>query len=136
MNTSSPYVAIVDDDASVRKALARLLVASALNTRTYASAQEFFGSLKIEIPACLIVDLQMPDMTGLELHGELLRTGIAIPTIVTTAHDDAGCRERCSLTGATYLLKPFDQALLIGAINRAIRRSEIAGHRGTQFAAK
>jgi len=73
MNAPAPYVAIVDDDASVRKALARLLFASAFDARTYASAQQFLTSLGHAIPQCLIVDLQMPEMTGLELHSELVR---------------------------------------------------------------
>ena len=121
MNAPAPYIAIVDDDASVRKALARLLGASALNPQTYASGQQFLKSLEYAVPRCLIVDLQMPEMTGLELHGELLRAGIEIPTIITTAHDDAGCADRCRSAGVTYLIKPFDQVTLISAINKAIR---------------
>jgi FixJ family two-component response regulator len=122
MNAPAPYVAVVDDDASVRKALARLLGASAFHARTYASAQQFLKSLQDAIPQCLIVDLQMPEMTGLELHSELLRAGFEIPTIITTAHDDAGCSDRCRAGGVAYLLKPFDQATLIDAINNATRR--------------
>ena len=83
MNAPAPYIAIVDDDASVRKALARLLGASALNPQTYASGQQFLKSLEHAVPRCLIVDLQMPEMTGLELHSELLRAGIEIPTILS-----------------------------------------------------
>ena len=122
MNSLTPHIAIVDDDASVRRAFARLLRASALDTRAYASARDFFQSLKKEVPDCLIVDLQMPEMTGLELHSELLQLGMEIPTIIATAHDDAGCRERCHAAGATFLLKPFNLAALMVAMNMASRR--------------
>ncbi len=116
-------IAIVDDEASVRKALARLLSASALNSRTYASAREFLDSLASDVPECLIVDLQMPEMTGLELQGELLRAGVKIPTIVITAHNEESFREQCRAAGAAaYLLKPLDEATLIAAIKAAIER--------------
>jgi FixJ family two-component response regulator len=124
MNAPTQYIAIVDDDASVRKALARLLGASEIGSRTYASAREFLESLANEIPECLIVDLQMPEMTGLELQGRLSRAGVKIPTVVITAHDELGCRERCRAAGAAaYLLKPLDEAKLIAAINTATGRS-------------
>jgi FixJ family two-component response regulator len=116
------YVAIVDDDASVRKALARLLRVFAIRSQTYGSAREFLDSLPSGVPECLIVDLHMPEMTGLELQGELVRTGARIPTIVITAHNETGYREQCRAAGATaYLLKPLDEHTLIAAINTAIR---------------
>jgi FixJ family two-component response regulator len=115
------YVAIVDDEASVRRALARLLGASAFKSRTYASAREFLDSLAYDVPACLIVDLQMPDMTGLELQGALLRSRVKIPTIVITALNEDGFRDRCRAAGAAaYLLKPLDEITLFAAINTAI----------------
>jgi FixJ family two-component response regulator len=117
------YVAIVDDDASVRKALARLLRVFAIDSQTYGSAREFLQSLPSGVPECLIVDLQMPEMTGLELQGELSRVGARIPTIVITAHNELGYRERCQAAGAAaYLLKPLDENTLIAAINSAIGR--------------
>jgi len=123
IRTPAARIAIVDDEASVRKALARLLSASALNSRTYASAREFLDSLASDVPECLIVDLQMPEMTGLELQGELLRAGVKIPTIVITAHNEESFREQCRAAGAAaYLLKPLDEATLIAAINTAIER--------------
>jgi FixJ family two-component response regulator len=123
MNAKPPYIAIVDDDASVRKALARLLNASTFRSRAYASAFEFLESAKSTLPACLVVDFQMPEMNGFELCDELLRSGIRIPTIVITAYDDVSCRERCRAVGTDCLLKPLDQALLISAIGKAIGRS-------------
>jgi FixJ family two-component response regulator len=116
-------VAIVDDDAPVRLALARLLRASSFETETYASGEEFLSSLSLRTPGCLIVDLQMPGMTGLQLQHHLARAGIKIPTIVITAHDEGGTRERCASAGASaYLLKPLQSATLIAAINAATGR--------------
>ena len=74
----------MDDDPSVLKALARLLRARAFEARTYGSAREFLSALHEGLPECLIVDLQMPDMTGLELQRHLTRSGLRIPTIVIT----------------------------------------------------
>jgi FixJ family two-component response regulator len=114
-------IAIVDDDASVRKALKRLLETSVYEVQTFETAFEFINSLSHSIPECMVIDLQMPDMTGLELQHHLARTGIKIPTIVITAHAEPGAAERCIAAGATaYLLKPLRKAVLIDAINGAI----------------
>jgi FixJ family two-component response regulator len=123
MTVPASYVAIVDDDESVRRALARLLGASAITTQTYPSARAFLESLVNSVPECLIVDLQMPEMSGLELQGELNRAGVVIPTIVITAHGEFGFREECRALGAcAYLLKPLDGATLLAAIGAATGR--------------
>jgi FixJ family two-component response regulator len=115
-----PWIAIVDDDPSVLKALARLLRARAFEARTYASAREFLSALHEGLPECLIVDLQMPDMTGLELQRHLIRRGLRIPTIVITAHNEAGARERCESAGAVaFLSKPLQDTSLFAAIESA-----------------
>jgi FixJ family two-component response regulator len=122
MAPSSQTIAIVDDDAAVLKALKRLLNARSYHAETYQSARQFLASLPDGLPQCLIVDLQMPDMTGLELQKHLTQSGIAIPTIVITAHDEAGTRERCKLAGAVaFLLKPLHDTALIAAIDDARR---------------
>jgi FixJ family two-component response regulator len=120
MAKALPWIAIVDDDPSVLKALARLLRARAFEVRTYTSAQEFLGVLHEGLPECLIVDLQMPDTTGLELQLNLTRNGLRIPTIVITAHNEAGARERCESAGAAaFLSKPLQGASLLAAIESA-----------------
>jgi len=125
MPESTRWIAIVDDDPSVLKALARLLRARALCARTFGSAQEFLDALPDGLPDCLIVDLQMPGMTGLELQQHLVEAGIKIPTIVITAHDVVSTRERCRAAGASaYLLKPVQDAVLISAINSATGREQ------------
>lgn|SRR5262245_46437737 len=121
MATSERRIAIVDDDASVLKALSRLLGARSFAPETYPSARAFLESLSSGQPACLIVDLQMPEMTGLELQRHLTSNGIHIPTIVITAHNDACSRERCTSAGAIeYLLKPLQSSTLLAAIGKAI----------------
>jgi len=81
---------------------------------------QFLASLSEEMPDCLIADLQMPEMTGLELQQNLTRKGIQIPTIIITAHDKAGMRKRCKSAGAiAYLSKPVHDRLLFAAIDAA-----------------
>jgi FixJ family two-component response regulator len=120
MPESSSWIAIVDDDPSVLKALARLLRTRALHARTFGSAQEFIEALPDGLPECLIVDLQMPEMNGLELQQHLTRRDLQIPTIVITAHGDIAARERCETAGAiAFLSKPLQDASLFAAIDAA-----------------
>jgi FixJ family two-component response regulator len=113
-------VAIIDDDPAVLKALARLLRTRSFTVVTFQSGQQFLASLPEPLPDCLILDLQMPGMTGLEIQQDLARKGIRIPTIIITAHDEAGIRERCKSAGAiAYLAKPVPQAALFAAIEAA-----------------
>ena len=110
----------MDDDPSVLKALARLLRTRALHARTFGSAQEFIEALPDGLPECLIVDLQMPEMNGLELQQHLTRRDLQIPTIVITAHGDIAARERCETAGAiAFLSKPLQDASLFAAIDAA-----------------
>ena len=119
MAGAASWFAIVDDDPSVLTALARLLRACGFHAKTFASAQQFLAALSDELPECLIVDLQMSGMSGLELHQHLTLKGIEIPTIIITAHDNSGVRRRCELAGtAGYLLKPLDDTALFAAITK------------------
>ena len=112
------YVAIVDDTAVVRNALARLLRAHGVDARTYPSGRDFLEALPFGAPRCLIADVNMPVMTGLELLDELARRGLRIPTIVITGYDDKSVRDKCRAFGAVaYLRKPVDGHTLIAAIN-------------------
>ena len=117
------HIAIVDDDASVCRALARLLRASGFAVDTYVSAREFLGSLAGSTPECLVVDLRMPEMTGLELHQHLVRGGFHIPTILITAYGDDATRERARNAGIGECLeKPLQEPSLLAAINAATGR--------------
>jgi FixJ family two-component response regulator len=116
-------IAIVDDDPGVRKGLARLLRASSFEAETFDSGMAFLESLRLRTPDCVIADLQMPEMTGLQLQHQLARSGVEIPTIIITAHDEVGARERCESAGASaYLLKPLQPSTLIAAIEAAMGR--------------
>jgi FixJ family two-component response regulator len=120
MAEASSWIAIVDDDPSVLRALRRSLGVHAFQAKTYGSAEEFLAALPDGLPECLIVDLQMPGMTGLELLQVLSRRDIQIPTIIITAHADAGVRERCESAGAdAFLSKPLESASLFAAIETA-----------------
>ena len=124
MNEAKDYVAVVDDDASVRKALGRLISVFSYRVHTYPSVREFLRSLEAEVPACLIADLQMEEMTGLELQHHLQSTGARIPTIILTAHDEPGLQDRCRYAGAVaLLLKPVNKDQLLEAIEAATSRS-------------
>jgi FixJ family two-component response regulator len=114
-------VAVVDDDASVRRALARLLSVCSFDVRTYGSAREFMIASSENLPACLVLDLHMPDLNGLDLQQRLRTAGVNIPTVIITAHTEPGLRERCCSAGASaFLLKPLNRESLVGAINMAI----------------
>ena len=112
----------MDDDPSVLRALRRSLRVHALQAKTYSSAEEFLAALPDGLPECLIVDLQMPGMTGLELLQHLKRKQIRIPTIIITAHGDNAVRERCESAGAdAFLSKPLRNASLFAAIDAACK---------------
>ncbi len=124
MDRASVRVAIVDDDPSVRRALARLLRVSGYEPSTYEGGGAFLASVGVPAPACLVVDFHMPDMTGLELHLNLVEAGIRIPTIVITAHDAVDVRQKCMAAGiAAYLPKPLERDAVVSAIVRAMRQS-------------
>ena len=114
-----PWIAVVDDDPAVLKALSRLLRSHAYNVHTYGSGQGFLAALPGGPPKCLIVDLQMPAMSGQELQEHLIRNGFNIPTIMITAHHDAALHQE-NLRLAALLLKPLQDSTLLAAIDRAI----------------
>jgi FixJ family two-component response regulator len=118
---TSHLIAIVDDEGSVRTSLHRLLSAAHLFSTTYASGREFLESLPMRLPDCLILDLQMPGLSGLEVQRQLAAEGLRVPTIIITADDDPETRERCRLAGSiAYLCKPFDGQTLLNVIDQVL----------------
>ena len=114
-------VAIVDDDESVRSALHGLLKAVGLPTLTFASAEEFLRSSQQHQTACLIVDIRMPGLSGLELQAKLNAEHCRIPTIFITAHGDAQMRMQALRAGAVeFLTKPFDDEALLKTVRAAL----------------
>ena len=126
MAEASPWIAVVDDDPAVLKALSRLLRSHAFRARTYGSGQEFLAALPAGLPDCLIVDLQMPEMNGLELQQHLVSNGIKIPTILITAHGDVALRDHDGGLVAS-LRKPLQEKALLDAIDKAVGDSRSAG---------
>jgi FixJ family two-component response regulator len=121
MRQTAPVIAVIDDDASVRRALQRLLQSAAFTVETFATAREFLDGAYWAQAACLVLDVHLPGMSGLQLQEYLAASGIAIPIVFITAYDDEPTRERVNRAGAVgYLRKPFDQGTLIYAITRAI----------------
>jgi FixJ family two-component response regulator len=115
---AGPLIAIVDDDCSMREAIGGLVKSVGYRA---ASAQEFLGSRDVYRTSCLIADMQMPGMTGLELHRRLSAAGEAIPTILITAYPDGRVRERALAQGVVgYLAKPFDDDDLLACIRSAL----------------
>jgi FixJ family two-component response regulator len=120
---SSGYVAIVDDDDPLRRALARLIGAYSYQVRAYRSGPEFLDSLRGGTPACLILDQQMLEMTGLEIAQHLNDIGLRIPTIFLTARDEPSVRSSCDMMGGiAFLVKPVTKDLLLESINIAMSR--------------
>ena len=102
----------------------RLLETASYDVQTFGSAGEFVDALAHGVPECALIDLRMPNMTGLQLQEYLAGAGIIIPTIIITAHDEPGSRERCMTLGATaYMLKPLWKTELLAAIDSAITMS-------------
>jgi FixJ family two-component response regulator len=112
----TPLVSIVDDDPSVRRALERLVEAAGYAVETFASAEEFLGSTSLGPVECLILDVHLNGMNGLDLKELLVARGNTVPVIFITAHDDAPTRARVDQSGSAFLAKPFDRQALIGAI--------------------
>jgi FixJ family two-component response regulator len=117
----STFVAIVDDDDMMRGALQGLLKAVGLPTHVFASAEEFLSSGHQHDTACLIADIRMPGMSGLDLQARLNAEQIRIPTIFITAHGDASMRKQALRAGAVeFLAKPFDDEVLLESVRAAL----------------
>jgi FixJ family two-component response regulator len=119
--TDSRLVSIVDDDASVRRSLEDLLTSVGIPAESFGSAEEFLQSNKRYQTACLITDLRMPGMSGLELQRTLATEGWKVPTIFMTAHHDAEMRVRALCGDAiAFLCKPFDEGVLLQLLCAAL----------------
>ncbi|MBX4959765.1 response regulator [Rhizobium lentis] len=119
--TPKVLISIIDDDESIREGLGGLLHWLEFEVAIFASAHEFLASPALAKCACIVSDVQMPQMTGFELHGHLLAMGHDIPTILITAYPNDDARARASTAGIVcYLRKPFDTNVLIECIRSAI----------------
>jgi FixJ family two-component response regulator len=112
-------IGVVEDDASFRRALRRLLSGAGFRVATFASAEEFLASNSSRATACLVLDVLLGGMSGFDLQARLAAAGIPIPTIFITALDDPITRERAR-SSVAFLRKPFREDALVGAIQQAL----------------
>lgn len=118
-------VFIVDDNAAVRDAIRWLVEQVGLTARTYGAAQEFLSAYRPGVRGCLVLDIRMPGMSGLDLQERLLKVGATLPIIFVTGHGDVPVTVRAMKAGAIdFLQKPFNDNMLLDAIFAAIRQSE------------
>ena len=118
----SPLIAVVDDEKAVRKALERLLRSAGLRVKGFASGTAFLHSLHECKPACVVLDLHMPELDGFEILETLEREGMQLPVVVITAAAGPQNRARAfSLGACTYLSKPVDDAMLLNAVRAVVR---------------
>jgi two-component system response regulator FixJ len=122
-DSSERLVSVVDDDERLRRSVRNLLSSVGFQVETFASAEEFLLSSHREQTGCLVLDLRMPGMTGLELLARLAATGSRIPAIILTAHNDEEAQRRALQAGAAaFLGKPFRGDVLLDAVRTALGR--------------
>jgi FixJ family two-component response regulator len=127
MAEEGPIVYIVDDDAGVREALDSLIRSVGFSVRTFASAHDFLGSKFSTAPGCLVLDVRLPGLSGLDLQRELSRAGVSIPIIFISGHGDIPMTVRAMKAGAVeFLTKPFRDQDLLDAIQQAVERDRVS----------
>jgi FixJ family two-component response regulator len=124
-STEIPTVFIVDDDAPMRAAMQRLLKTVGLHSESFATPQEFLQHKLPDAPSCLVLDVRLPGMSGLEVQSKLNETGVQIPIIFITSHGDIPMTVKAMKSGAVeFLTKPFRDQDLIDAIQQALKRDD------------
>jgi len=138
MTETAPIVFVVDDTLAVREAITSLLASVGLRVQTFGSARDFLGHPRPDAPACLVLDVRLPGLSGLDLQRELAHIGSAIPIVFISGHPDIPISVQAMKAGATdFLTKPFRDQQLLDAVQAAIdrdreqraRMAEIAGLR-------
>jgi FixJ family two-component response regulator len=123
MTELEPIVIVIDDDPSFRRSTERLLRSAGIAVRTFESAQQFLRSDRPDVPTCLVTDVRMPGLSGLELQRELARSGRPIPIIFVTGHGDIPISVQAMKAGAVeFLTKPFQEQDLLDAVREALER--------------
>ncbi|RLB69481.1 MAG: DNA-binding response regulator [Deltaproteobacteria bacterium] len=126
MNISAAVVFIVDDDPLIRDALDQLVRSVGLTAETFSSARAFLDTELPDQPGCLVSDIRMPELSGLDLQDELIKKGVSIPIIFMTGHGTVPMSVRAMKAGALdFIEKPFEDQELLDAINRAIKQSRM-----------
>jgi len=123
MIEDAPVVFIVDDDPSVRRSIQDLLSSVSLTSEAFASPQEFLASRRADRPGCLVLDIRLPGMSGLDFQRELAQAGVQLPIIFITGHGDVPMSVQAMKSGAVeFLMKPFRTQELLDAIHEALDR--------------
>src|SRR5438093_13194973 len=136
MSKIAPLIYVVDDDASVREALGSLIRSVGLRVEAFASAQEFLTHPQADAPSCLVLDVQLPGLSGLDLQQELAKADIQIPIVFLTGHGDIPMSVRAIKAGALeFLTKPFNDEDLLDAIQQGIARNQRATKKKEDLAA-
>ena len=126
MNERAPIVFVVDDDPSVRRSIKRLIGSVGLQVELFGSAQEFLLSKRPDAPSCLVLDIRLPGISGLDFQHKLAEANIHIPIIFITAHGDIPMTVRAMKAGAVeFLTKPFREQDLLDAIQLALERDRV-----------
>jgi FixJ family two-component response regulator len=119
---AGPSISIIDDDESMRSAVVALVRSAGYEAQGFASAEDFLGCGTVESFACIITDIQMPGMSGIELKQHLTACKCPVPVIMVTARHDQGLEERAIASGAAcFLRKPFDADALVGCLEGALK---------------
>jgi FixJ family two-component response regulator len=135
MTLGEPIVFVVDDDASVRESVKRLIASVGLRVETFGSTREFLDRKRPEAPACLVLDVRLPDVSGLEFQRDLATANFHIPIIFITGHADVPMTVRAMKAGAVeFLTKPFRGQELLDAIQEAIAKDRVAWNDRVQMA--
>jgi FixJ family two-component response regulator len=134
MNEPGPIVFVVDDDPSVRRAIKRLIESVGLQVEPFGSAEEFLLGKRPNAPSCLVLDIRLPGMSGLDFQHKLAQANIHIPIIFVTAHGDIPMTVRAMKAGAIeFLTKPFRDQDLLDAIHLALERDRAARQREAEL---
>ena len=127
MNEADSIIVIIDDDASFRRSAERLVRSAGHKAKIFASASEFLKARRPDAPACVVLDVRMPGLSGLDLQKMLAKTGIQIPLIFITGHGDIPMSVQAMKAGAVeFLTKPFSDQDLLDAIEEALKRDRAA----------
>jgi FixJ family two-component response regulator len=135
MAEAKAIVFVVDDDASVREGLGSLIRSAGLRVETFASAQEFLARPRADVPSCLVLDVRLPGLSGLDLQKRLAEVNIEIPIVFITGHGDVPTSVQAMKAGAVeFLTKPFVDRDLLDAVKQAIKRDRAARRQEAEMA--
>ncbi len=134
-SASTPIVFIIDDDAGVRASIQGLLKSVGLRSQSFATTQEFLRSKRADGPSCLVLDVRLPGISGLDFQHELIRVGVHIPIIFITEHGDIPMSVKAMKSGAVeFLTKPFRDQDLLDAIQQALDRDRVTRQQQAEIA--